>query len=84
MHLHPRPTSAAPCGHPCSSWAEAVRRPAALLLALPLALGTAGIAMIETAAPAAAEQHASAPLQRDAERLDRGALGVVTDDGVFL
>jgi len=36
MHLHPRPTSAAPCGHPCSSWAEAVRRPAALLLAPPL------------------------------------------------
>ena len=84
MHPNTCPTPASSCGHPRSAWTEVVRRPAALLLALPLALGTAGIAMVETAGSAAAEQPAAAPLQRDAERLDRGAVGVVADDGVFL
>lgn len=84
MHPNTRPTPASSYGLPRSLWSEAVCRPAALLLALPLALGTAGIAMVETAGSAAAEQPAAAPLQRDAERLDRGAVAAMTDDGVFL
>ena len=62
-----------------------LRRPAALLLALPLAIGTAGVGIVETAAPAAAEAPTGddAPA-RAAERLDRAPVGVDTEDGIFL
>lgn len=64
-------------------WSRALRRPAALLLALPLALGGAGVAVVQSAEPATAAP-TSAPLLRDAERLDRGAVAAVTEGGVFL
>lgn len=80
--LHPT-TACAAADPGARSFARALQRPAALLLALPLALGTAGAGLVETAAPAAAET-SSTTLQRDAERLDRGAVAAVTDDGVFL
>ena len=59
------------------------RRPAALLLALPLALTGAGLASGGAAAPAEAAPP-SRTLQRDAERLDRGAVAVPTDEGVLV
>lgn len=60
-------------------------RPAALLLALPLVLGGAAGAADADAAPAQAPTApTSTALQRDAERLDRGAVAAVTDEGVFL
>ena len=84
MHPNTHPTTTTPCDRPRRTWPVTLRRSAAFLLALPLAFGTAGIAAVETADSAAAEPGASAALQRDAERLDRGAVGVLTDDGVFL
>lgn len=60
-----------------------LRRPAALLLALPLALTGAGLAPTGTAAPAEAAPPVRT-LQRDAERLDRGALAVPTEDGMLV
>ena len=84
MHPNTRPAPAVPCRRPRSTWTDALRRPAAFLLALPLALGAAGIATVETASPARAEQGSTAALQRDAERLDRGPVAAVTDDGVFV
>ena len=84
MHPNTRPAPAALCRRPRSTWTDALRRPAAFLLALPLALGAAGLGMVETASPAGAEQGSTAALQRDAERLDRGAVAAVTDDGVFV
>lgn len=69
--------------HPARPWTRALRCPATLLLALPLALGTAGIAVVETAQSAAAAP-STTTLRRDAERLDRGAVAAVTEDGVFL
>lgn len=65
-------------------WTAALRRPATFLLALPLALGAAGIGLVETAASAGAEAPATTTLQRDAERLGRAPVAVVSDGGVFL
>lgn len=87
--MHPSTIPSSPAVPDCSPWSRLLRRPAALLLALPLALGTAGIGLVETAAPASAETApaeaaGTATLARDAERLDRGAVAAVTEDGVFL
>ena len=84
MHPNTRPTSAFSGEHPRSPWKDALRRPAAFLLAVPLALGLAGVGLVETASPASAERPAAATPKRDAERLDRGPVAAVTDDGVFL
>lgn len=84
MHPNTHPTSAFCCERPRSPWSGALRRPAALLLAVPLALGLVGVGLVETASPAGAEKPAATALQRDAERLDRGPVAAVTDDGVFL
>lgn len=84
--MHPM-RSSTPADHAVparAGWARGLRRPAALLLALPLVLGGVGIGLVETAAPAAAETAATKTLERDAERLDRGAVAAVTEDGVFL
>ena len=62
-------------------------RPAALALALPLALGVTGVTLIEQA-PSAFAETAGEPAQdapaRAAERLDRAPVGVLTEEGVFL
>jgi len=86
--MHPTsPAPSSPTSTPVPSgagWSRVLHRPASLLLAIPLALGAAGIAVVETASPAVAAPSSGTTLQRDAERLDRGAVAAVTDDGVFL
>ena len=66
---------------------RSVLRPAALALALPLALGTTGVSLLEQAPPAfaeTAEEQAQQDPARAAERLGRAPVGVLTEDGVFL
>ena len=98
--MHPRPSFDAhtapddrsgpnrpPAARPQRRTGRGLLRPAALALALPLALGVTGVTLIEQA-PSAFAETAGEPAQdapaRAAERLDRAPVGVLTEEGVFL
>jgi len=81
--MHPRTTTPDPAPHPARRpLPSALHRSAALLLALPLVLGGAAVAAGE--AGPAAQSAPAAPLQRDAERLDRSPVAAVSEGGVLL
>jgi len=76
--MHPSTSSTRP------SWIAALRRPLAALLTVPFALGLSSVGALASPEPPTGDAPPATALHRDAERLDRAPVAVLTEEGVFL